>query len=146
MLSKRIVLSWIFASLTMFGISYSWHGIFLNDLSNLDYPQGIFLFSASIVYLVIGFVLVKIFSSSFPVKHIRNFFARGLLCGAALGLFLYMLALVLGVTFTKHVTLASILVDVPWQMFEQAIGGVVIGTIYSLIFEPMPFRPGDERI
>jgi hypothetical protein len=145
MLSKRVIISWIFASLSMFGISYTWHGIFLNDIANLNYPLGIFLVSSSIVYLVLGFVLVKIFTHSLIVRHIRNFFARGLVCGAGLGLFMYMLALVFGVTFTKNTTLSSILVDIPWQMFEQAFGGLLVATIYTLIYEPLPFRPGDEH-
>jgi len=130
----------------MFGISYTWHGVFLNDLTNLNYPIGIYLISSSIVYILIGGILSKVFSSHMIAIYIRNFFVRGIVCGAALGLVLYTFALVLGVTFTKVITLDAILIDIPWQMFEQTIGGLVVAMVYALIYEPIPMNRSEEIV
>jgi len=146
MLSKRFLFSWILSAIFMFAISYIWHGLFLNDIKNLKYPMGIFLTSAAFVYLAIGFVLVKLFSSDMVITLIRHFFLRGLVVGAASGLLLYMIALVLGVTFTKSITLTSIIVDVPWQVFEQVVGGIVISTVYALIYEPLLINRSEEKV
>jgi hypothetical protein len=146
MWSKRFMFSWILSAIVMFVLSYMWHGLFLNDIKNLKYPVGIFLMSASVVYLVIGFVLVKLFSSLTVVTLLRHFFIRGLVVGAASGLLLYMMALVLGVTFTKSVILTSIIVDVPWQIFEQIAGGIVISTVYALIYEPLLINRSVDKV
>ena len=138
--------SWILSTLIMFILSYTWHGLFLNDLKNLKYPLGIYLISATFVYLMIGFVLVKLFSSETMVNLIRHFFLRGVAVGAASGLLLYMVALVLGVTFTKSITITSIIVDVPWQIFEQMVGGFIISTVYALIYEPILMNRSDEKV
>jgi hypothetical protein len=138
-MGKRFILSWLFSALSMFGISYAWHGIFLNDISHLQYPMGVFLV-ASIVYLFIGFVLTKVFSSQFVHNAFRNFFTRGLICGAILGLLFYMIALVMGISFSNSITLSSILFDVPWQIFEQAFGGLIVATVYALVYEHIPVK------
>jgi hypothetical protein len=145
-LSKRFLLSWIFSSLLMFGISYSWHGIFLNDVRNLNYPISIYLISSSIIYLLTGFALVKFFSHLFIIQMFRNFIVRGLVCGASLGLVMYMAALVLGISFTKNTSMSSILIDVPWQIFEQAMGGLLIGTFFSFIYEPVPLNRSRDHV
>jgi hypothetical protein len=144
--SKRFVYSSILSSLFMFGISYAWHGIFLNDLTNLNFPVGIYLISSSFVYLITGCLLSKIFSTQIIASHFRNFFVRGICCGAALGLVVYMFALVLGITFTKVLSLDSILVDVPWQMFEQSLGGLVVAVVYALIYEPIPMNRSEQIV
>jgi phosphotransferase system glucose/maltose/N-acetylglucosamine-specific IIC component len=95
---------------------------------------------------MIGFVLVKLFSSETMVNLIRHFFLRGVAVGAASGLLLYMVALVLGVTFTKSITITSIIVDVPWQIFEQMVGGFIISTVYALIYEPILMNRSDEKV
>ena len=130
----------------MFGLSYAWHGVFLNDVANLHYPLSIYLISSSVVYLLAGFLLVKLFSSNYAIQMFRNFFARGLVSGALLGLVLYMVALVMGMTFTKGVTLTSILFDLPWQVFEQTFGGVVIAIVYVFIYEPIPINRSTDTI
>ena len=47
--------------------------------------------------------------------------------GAAFGFALYMITLVIGVSFTRTMTLGNIMFDCGWQMVEQAIGGAVVG-------------------
>ena len=145
-LNKRFMFSWILSSVVMFIISYIWHGVFLNDISHIHYPLGIYLISATFVYLTIGFVMTKLYSYPGIINLFRSFFARGLILGAGLGLLLYMMALVLGVTFTKSISMASIAVDVPWQMFEQVVGGLIISTVFTIIYEPLLLNRNEERL
>jgi len=146
MFTRSFIISWILSAILMFGLSYGWHGIFLNDISTQNYPVGIYLFSSGIVYLIVGLVLTLIFSSQFVIHAIPNLFLRGLACGSTLGIVLYMFALVIGVSFTKTVTLTSIAVDIPWQIFEQCFGGLIIATVFALIYEPIPFNRSEDKI
>ena len=90
--------------------------------------------------------MTKLYSYPGIINLFRSFFARGLILGAGLGLLLYMMALVLGVTFTKSISMASIAVDVPWQMFEQVVGGLIISTVYTIIYEPLLLNRNEERL
>ena len=62
---KRFMFGWILSSLAMFGLSYVWHGVVLNDYAILTYPFQIYLISAAVVYLVSGFLLTRIFIAEF---------------------------------------------------------------------------------
>lgn len=135
------MLGWIFSSLVMFGLSYLWHGIVLNDYSMITYPMGIYLVSAGIVYLVIGFLLNRIFVAEFLDRYSTKAVPRGILAGVTLGIIVYMLALVVGVSFTKG--LDQMILDVAWQAVEQCMGGLVVGIVYLTVFEFIP-QPVDE--
>lgn len=138
------MLGWIFSSLVMFGMSYLWHGIVLNDYSMISYPMGIYLVSAGVVYLVIGFLLNRIFIAEFLDRFSTKAIPRGILAGVALGVIVYMVALVIGVSFTKG--LDQIILDVSWQAVEQCVGGLIVGIIYITVFEfiPMPMEEEDS--
>jgi hypothetical protein len=146
MTTRRFLLSWIFSSVGMWGISYLWHGFFLNDITNLNYPKGIYLMASTIVYMVIGFLLTRIFSLQFTINIFRNFFVRGIACGAVVGVLLYMFMIVLGVSFTKNLSMANMIIDIPWQLFEQSFGGILIALTYVLIYEPLPRNRSEEIV
>jgi hypothetical protein len=55
---------------------------------------------------------------------------RGSAAGIGIGLMIYMIALVIGVTLSRVVSLEYLLFDVCWQCIEQALGGLFIGLIY----------------
>jgi len=143
---KRFMLGWIFSSILMFGFSYLWHGVVLNDYSTINYPLGVYLVSAGIVYLVIGFLLNRIFIAEFIDRFSQKPMARGLLSGLALGVVVYMVALVVGVTFTKGLDIKYLLLDVCWQAIEQAVGGLVVGVVYMTVLEfiPQPLEEEEE--
>lgn len=141
---KRFMLGWIFSSIVMFALSYLWHGVVLNDYSLISYPLGVYLVSAGIVYLVIGFLLNRIFIAEFLDRYSTKAVPRGLLAGVSLGVIVYMVALVVGVTFTKGLDLKYLVLDVIWQAFEQCAGGLVVGLVYLLVFEFIP-QPLEEE-
>jgi len=137
MFSKRFYLSWIISALLMFLLSYVWHGIFLTDLSRLNYPKELFLTFAAFVYLIIGFVITKVTEFKIFHKHFkRKPIFRGLLAGLGCGFALFLISNVVGVSFSTGSRLENMLLDFVWQLIEQGVGGLSVGIIRFLVFEP----------
>ncbi len=136
--AKRFFLAWIFSSLVMFGASYLWHGVFLNDLERLSYPKEIFLTCSIIAYLLLGFFVTKIYMMKYPKTIARKPLVRGVISGASLGVAAYIIALVVGVSFSSELTLATILFDLFWQTVEQTLGGIAVGFVYVWIYDGNP--------
>lgn len=134
----RFYVSWLMSAIIMYGAFYVWHGIFLNDLNRITFSKTFFLILAAFVYFIVSLVLYKLFESNFLDKHIQHPVLKGLVCGIILGFFLFALVTVLGISFTKNITMEYILLDLVWQISEQALGGVIIGLGKVLIFDPIP--------
>jgi len=137
---KKFFLSWLFSSVIMFSLSYAWHGIFLNDLQRLSYPLEFFLTGAILVYLLLGFLLTKIYQFKYPVRIARRPIIRGIISGVLLGVLAYLSALVIGVSFSSELTPLQILFDMGWQVAEQTIGGIAVGIVYIWIYEGNPVK------
>lgn len=136
LLQRRILVPWIASTLVMYGLSFLWHGIALNDLRELRIPMGLYVALSAVVYLVIG--LGTTFAMHQAIQHqwigIRQGFPfKGLLLGAVLGFLVYLVALIFGMSFTDR-KVVHMLVDVLWQMVEQGLGGLMVslGIIYDL--------------
>jgi len=128
---RKLFIAWFSALVSMLGLSYLWHGVLLNDLRNIKYPQWYFFFLLLLVYSIIALILTGYFRYSAPK---RDFLPRGFFSGAAFGFFLYLVAFTLGVSFksseTKH-----IVVDFVWQMIEQGIGGMVVSYVFLVAYK-----------
>lgn len=135
--SLRFFISWIAAAIIMYSAFYVWHGLFLNDLTNITFSKIIFFGLAALVYLVISYVLYRAFNSRMTAK-ITSPFLKGLLVGVALGFILFAVITVLGISFTKRMNITYLLADCAWQIVEQCLGGIVICVCQALIFEPQP--------
>lgn len=136
LLQRRILVPWIASTLVMYGLSFLWHGIALNDLRELKIPMGLYVALSAVVYLVIGLGIT--FAMHQAIQHqwigIRQGFPfKGLLLGTILGFLVYLVAFIFGMSFTDRKVM-HILVDVLWQMVEQGLGGLVVslGIIYDL--------------
>ncbi len=127
MLTKRFFISWIMSGIVMFSLSYLWHGIFLNDFSQLNYPKQVFFVIAILVYLIISMGIAIVYSHPKLDTMKKQPLQKGLVVGAAFGFALYMITLVIGVSFTRTMSLGNIMFDCGWQMIEQAVGGAVVG-------------------
>jgi len=136
--TKRFFLAWILSSVVMFSLSYLWHGIFLNDLQRLSYPKEIFLTGSIITYLILGFLVTKIYLMNFPKAIAKKPIVRGLISGAGLGVCTYIVSLVIGVSFNSQLTPGYILFDLLWQTVEQTFGGIAVAFIYIWIYEGNP--------
>lgn len=133
---RHILVPFITSALVMFGLSYVWHGIALNDLSELKTPLALYLSLSALVYLVIGLAMTAMmhFMLSHEWIKLRNGFPfKGLLFGAVVGFMVYLIAFIFGMSFTDH-KLMHIVVDAIWQMVEQGMGGLVVslGIIYDI--------------
>lgn len=144
--TKRFFISWILSALTMFGLSYVWHGVLLNDLERLSYPKEIFLTGSVITYLILGFLVTKIFLMEFPRQFERKPLVRGITSGALLGIATYVVALVIGVSFSNELTVRYILFDLAWQTVEQTFGGITVAFVYIYIYEGNPAEVISRKI
>jgi hypothetical protein len=137
MITLRFFISWIIAAVLMYLAFYSWHGIFLNEISKLGYPQSIFYIFAGITYIVISFLLFKIYELKYLKKIVKNIFLRGLIAGAALGGIVFVVTKVSGVAFSPGFSLKYLLFDGAWQVCEQTIGGLVMALGQFFIYDPV---------
>lgn len=137
MLSKRFLISWLASSVIMFILFYVWHGLFLTDFARLSYPKEIFLIFSVFVYLIIGFIVSKAIDNKILEKNfLRKPLLRGLISGAVCGFAFFLMATVVGVSFSAGSRIQNLLLDVSWQVIEQAIGGLVVGIVHVFVFDP----------
>lgn len=132
---QKFFISWIIVAVLMFSLSYLWHGLLLNDFDRIAYPQPTFLTLAAVAYLFIGLIVVvaNLFIEQQNVKE-PKYILRGLYTGALCGLFIYLIAFVLGISFNSSPKPEYILFDLSWQIVEQAAGGVICGWIFNIFF------------
>jgi MFS family permease len=128
MLKRRFFISWGLSSVLMLILSFTWHGLLLNDLIHIPHPEWLFYMLALLAYLVIGFSLTFVYTYLSMGIGIR---LKGSLMGLAMGFFIYLVAFVLGISFKGSGT-EHLVVDFMWQMLEQGFGGTVIGIVYTL--------------
>ncbi len=134
--SYRFFISWIISAVLMYVAFYFWHGVFLNDLNRITFSKGLFLGLAALVYLVISFLLYRLYESKIFNKYISQPILRGVVSGFLIGFILFSIVTVLGISFSKNINLTYIIADCAWQISEQVIGGLVIGFGKIFIFEP----------
>ena len=134
--SFRFFVSWIVSAVLMYAAFYFWHGIFLNDLNNISFPKALFLLLAALVYLVVSFVLYRVYEMRLLNQFISSTLLRGVASGIIVGFVLFAATTVLGISFTRHMTMTYMLVDCLWQMAEQVLGGVIIAIGKAVLYEP----------
>lgn len=115
---------------------YVWHGLFLTDLSQIKFSKPVFFILVGLVYLVIAYVLYRVYELKVFDKYISSSLLRGVVAGFILGFILFALVAVLGISFTKHINTTYLIADCFWQIVEQIIGGVIIGFGKIFIYEP----------
>jgi len=136
LLRRYILLPWLMSSAVMFGVSYVWHGLVLTDLEDVSIPLTLYFVLAGVVYLVLGLALTIGIHKAVQYEWISLKGAFPLMCmlaAAAAGFFVYLVIFVLGMSFAKA-GMVHMVVDVLWQMFEQALGGLAVslGVIYDM--------------
>lgn len=135
-LKRFIVLPWLLSTAVMFGLSWVWHGIVLSDFQELTVPHWLYLTLAAVVYVVLGLAQTILTHKAVQYEWIslkKAFPFMAMLLSAAVGFFVYLVIFVLGMSFAKH-GMAHVVADVIWQMFEQAIGGLMVslGIIHDM--------------
>ena len=141
-MTKKFILSWIYSSVTMFFLSYIWHGVILSDFyARLDIKKKTFVLIAILTYLALGFIMSKIILRSrlFDKRYNRRPILKGIIIGVLCGLVFFILSNVFGVSFGTASVMKNLIFDLSWQMIEQAAGGLVIGLCCFFIFEESEF-------
>lgn len=133
----RFFLSWIFSACIMFGLFYTWHGLFLNDFKRIQFPLSWFVNFAAFTYLILGAGIYVLYESSL-MRRIRNFIARGVVCGVISGFCLFMVATVIHISLTRHLLTEHLLIDCAWQIAEQLAGAMVIVFFKITVREAQP--------
>lgn len=144
MLNKRFLIGWPICAVVMFSASYVWHGVILNDYDRLNYPKSFYLTIAAFVYLFLGALVTRAYSSEIIKKITSAPLAKGLLSGAICGVVIYLIALVIGISFSSTISMKYIIVDLTWQAIEQSIGGLVVGYYYIVTHHHPAFNPEFE--
>lgn len=140
---KKLLFSWVIASVIMFSMSYVWHGIILNDFNRIDYPLNVYLTASIIAYLIIGLIVARAYDSRFLDKFEKRPLIRGLAAGAISGAVIYLIAFVVGISFGGR-RLEYVIVDVIWQIIEQSAGGAVVGLTHIVMHNLGMLAPHDQ--
>jgi len=124
----RLLIATMISSLVMFGMSYYWHGVLLNDLMFITYDKTLFFGLLSILYLAVAgslsfFLMFYKPEDNRTMKHVT--------IGVGAGFMIYLIAFVLGVSF-KGEGLANTLINFTWQMIEQGTGALFISVFYTI--------------
>lgn len=135
----RFFISWFLCAVVMFSLFYLWHGVFLNDFKRIQFPLFWFQIFAAITYLILGAGSYILYESSI-FQRIKNPVLRGVFSGLILGFTIFMIASIVNISLTKHLSVQHLMIDCVWQMTEQVLGGLVIVLLKFLIHEPVPER------
>lgn len=115
----------------MFVLSFIWHGQILNDLKLISVSLQTYLMISAVVYVGIGLIITSL---TYLGKRIKDSFRYGVVAGAAVGLFIYAIAFVFGISFYAGFDLKVVLFDATWQAVEQGLGGLICGWIYRTMY------------
>jgi hypothetical protein len=70
------------------------------------------------------------------MRKFENLFARAVVCGIIAGFSLFMIATVVNISLTKHLSMKHLMMDCAWQIGEQTIGVLMVALLKVLIREP----------
>ena len=133
-INVRFYVSWLLSALVMFILFYLWHGVFLNDFQRLNFPLTWFVTFAAITYLLFGAGIYLLYESSI-MKKVNNLFVRALICGLIAGFSLFMIATIVNISLTKHLSMQHLMVDCIWQITEQIMGAMVVVLVRGFIHD-----------
>jgi len=136
MFRKRFFASWMFSTLGMYLLSYFWHGVVLTDFEDLNYPLRKFLFLDFLGYLIIGYVVAKIFDVPyFYNKYKKSPIKRGAVSGAYCGIAFFIIFTVIGVPFYVIHSFKHQFYNFSWQILEQGAGGIIVAFAHIFIYQ-----------
>lgn len=136
MRSPAFLIGWIVSALLMYALFYLFHGILTNDMIKISIPRSVFLTIAGVVYLLLALGMSVLLEASFFKREVKSVYVRAFIAGPLTGIFLYSVALIVGISFSAKFTLVHMLVDVGWQVCEQTLGILVIAFVKVLTFDP----------
>lgn len=136
MKSGRFYVAWVISAGLMYLLFYVFHGVLTNDILKISLPKTAFLSVAAFVYLLLGFCLNVLLDASFFKKEVKSVYTRALIAGPVTAIFIYALAMIVGISFSAKFTMVNMFVDISWQIVEQLVGTLVIAFIKVITFTP----------
>ncbi len=147
MFKRQFLLSWLFSSIGMFVLSYLWHGYVLLDFVNYGEPSGLILFYKIVIYLVIGFVIASVVRLKTFDKRLKYLpVVKGLIVGCVCGILFFALSTFKGISFNVTLNHKYLLLNFFWQLFEQMMGGIIVGVVHNLVFDPSMIAKEEENL
>lgn len=123
---SQYIIPVLFGSLSMFGLSFLWHGVILNDFQRIGISEFTFYSFLFLFYVCLSTCFTFLF------RHMTEklqYTAVRVTIGVITGFLLYLFAYLMGVTFQSGGGMKHLVVDFGWQMFEQGFGAFVIGAL-----------------
>ena len=81
--------------------------------------------------------MIKLYEFEIMEKYFkRNPLLRGLIVGAVCGILFYFISKLIGFSYDSSNNIKHSLVDLVWQVFEQSLGGIVIGMVFIALYDP----------
>ena len=124
----RLIIGTVLGASVMYGLSFYWHGVLLNDLQFITYDKKLFFGLLTFAYLAISGALAFVLMVYKPADN-RLF--KHTTISVVSGFLVYLMAFVFGISFEGK-GLEHTVVNFTWQMIEQGIGGFVIASYYII--------------
>jgi hypothetical protein len=127
MFRKKSLIAWFLCSALMFTLSFTWHGIILNDFNKISYQKPLFLAFLALLYILLGFIM----AFGFSLISTKKFTKAGLALGVGAGLIVFLIVFVLGTSLSGGmINPLHASIDFIWQLIEQGAGGFCLGLVY----------------
>ncbi len=126
---RRFLVPWLSGAMMMTGLSYAWHGWALTDVADLHMDLRMYLGISLVAYLLLSFVLTLVVHHALVREWLTlkgAFPFKAMAVGAAMGVVVYVLISLSGSPFSAQ-GVHHVLVDLVWQVVEQAAGGLMVG-------------------
>ncbi len=137
MLKKIFLMSWLISSVGMFILSYIWHGYVLLDFFKNGTPTGLSLFYKILIYLVIGFIITWLFNLRIFKEFLKySPSLKGIIIGVLVGIVVFSISTFKSISYNVSLSHQYLLLNFLWQVFEQAMGGLLVGVVYYFLFDP----------
>ncbi len=136
MLNRRFYFAWIIGAIAMYSAFYCWHGLILTDFSRVNFPKPLFLSFTAITYLLISFLVYKVFELKLWDAISKNLFTKAVFTGLTVGFLLFVVTSVLGISFSARFSFTHFVTDCIWQIIEQSIGGIVVAFCHIHVYSP----------
>ena len=124
----KFIIITILSAAVMLGLSSFFHAVILHDFQGFLLTFTQLVIGLSVVYVGIAVLLIVC------ISWYWNYFSllKAIVLSSVLGIFLYILATLLGHTFNDSHTTTQLFIDVAWQMIEQGAGGFVTYSLLSI--------------
>ena len=78
----------------------------------------------------IGAVMASVFSI---MEVEQSHVLKSMCLGLAIGFLVYSIVMLFGISYRTDIDFTYVAIDFTWQIFEQGVGGIVLGLVYKQV-------------